>query len=136
MTSENVEIARRAYAAANQSPRPDFATVNALYHPDHELVSLFRFRQEASLCDASGFREWLAEADEAHGSRESTVDQAKAVGAERVLLVITFRAKGKRSGVPVEQQMGVVMTVRDGKIGRSETYPSVQEALEAVGPEE
>ena len=35
MSLENVEIVRRAMEAANRRPKPDFATVNDLYHPDH-----------------------------------------------------------------------------------------------------
>jgi hypothetical protein len=81
MSHENVEIVRRAIEAviqtpieaAIQTPTPDFATINALFHPDHELVSLFTL----------------------HGP--------------------------------------AVMTVRGGKIIRTETYPSPDEALEAVG---
>ncbi len=76
MSQENVEIARRAYEAANHRPKPDFATVNA---------------------------------------------------------VIAVRARGKHSGAPAEQRLGIVMTLRDGKVARSETYPSRAEALEAVG---
>jgi hypothetical protein len=39
MSEENVEIVRRATEAALRRP-PDWNTVNALYHPRHELISL------------------------------------------------------------------------------------------------
>ncbi|MDQ3671385.1 MAG: hypothetical protein M3364_02960, partial [Actinomycetota bacterium] len=45
------------------------------------------------------------------------LDESRALDEERVLLVHTMRAQGKRSGVPVEQRMGVVMTLRDGGDG-------------------
>ena len=133
MSRENVDIARRAHDAAARRPKPDFATVNALYHPDHEFLSLVTFRQSA-LTGARGFREFLANIDEAYESSwESRIEEASALDEERVLLVVVFRLRGKRSGVPVDQQMGIVVTVRDGKVVRTETYPSREEALQSVG---
>lgn len=136
MSEENVEIARRAQAAASRRPKPDFATVNALFHPDHEFVSLVRFRQ-GGLRGASGFREWLADIDDAYESSwDSRIEEARELDEERVLLVVVFFFRGKRSGASIEQRMGIVMTLRDGKVVRTETYPSPQEALEAVHPHE
>jgi ketosteroid isomerase-like protein len=133
VSQENVEIARRAHTAASRRPKPDFVTVNALYHPDHELVSLVRFRH-GGLRGARGFREWLTDMDEAYGpSREMRVDEARALDEERVLLAVVIGVQGRYSGAPVEQRMGIVMTLRDGRVMRTETYPSVEEALKAVG---
>jgi ketosteroid isomerase-like protein len=132
MSQENVEIARRAWTAASRRPKPDFATINALFHPDHELISLVRFRQ-TSPRGARGFREWLTDIDEAYGSSwEMRLDEARALDERRVLLASVTGLQGKRSGVPVEQRMGVVMTPRDGKVVCTETYRSVEEALEAM----
>jgi hypothetical protein len=33
-----VELVTRAIRAATARPKPDFATMNALFHPDHVLV--------------------------------------------------------------------------------------------------
>jgi hypothetical protein len=57
MSEENVEIARRAMTAAFQRPKPDFATVNALYHPDHELISGLSDVEGRSFPGIRGFRE-------------------------------------------------------------------------------
>ena len=40
MSQENVEIVRRAFEAICRKPKPDFETMNALYHPDHAFVPL------------------------------------------------------------------------------------------------
>lgn len=124
MSQENVEIVRRAFEAANRKPKPDFATVNALFHPDHELVSLVRFRTGDSLRGAQGFREWLSDIGEAYESWEARFEHAREVGEERVFLVATFSIQGRQSGLPYEQRMGIVSTVRGGKVVRTETYPS------------
>jgi ketosteroid isomerase-like protein len=130
---DHVEIARQAFQAALRKPKPDFETVNALFHPDHDLVSLMRFRSGPSLRGAEGFREWLKERDEAFGSWEAKLEKSKAIDAERALLVLSFGIQGRQSGVPYEQRMGVVVTVRNGKVIRTETYASPEEALEATG---
>src|SRR2546426_11731551 len=120
MSEANVEIVRRAYEAALRRPKPDFATVNALFHPNHELVSLVSFRQAGLLRGSRGFREWLTELDETYESSwEMRVDEARALEEGRVLLDVVFGVQGKRSGVPVEQRVGIVATLRDGKVVRT-----------------
>ena len=44
-----------------------------------------------------------------------------------------FHATGKESGVPVEARLAAVFVLSQGKILRGHTYPSREEALEAVG---
>ena len=39
MPAENIDIVRRGMQAAIRRPEPDYATLNELYDPDHELVS-------------------------------------------------------------------------------------------------
>jgi len=48
MSQANVEIVRRAYEAVIRKPKPDFATINDLYHPDHELISLISLPEGGS----------------------------------------------------------------------------------------
>ena len=72
MWEAHVEIARRAIESARRKPKPDFDTLNSLFHPDHEFISLIRFRRGKSLRGTDGFREWLTDWDEAWASwRES-----------------------------------------------------------------
>ena len=40
MSQENLDLVVRAMEAVLRRPKPDFETVNALYHPDHVLVPL------------------------------------------------------------------------------------------------
>jgi hypothetical protein len=42
-----------------------------------------------------------------------------------------FMGRSKRDGVPIEQLNAFVVTVRDGKVVRTETYSSSREAVEA-----
>jgi ketosteroid isomerase-like protein len=53
---------------------------------------------------------------------------------DRVLAIIPTRTHGKSSGVTLdEQRAACFVTVRGGKIVRTEVYPSPEEALEAAG---
>ncbi len=133
MSEENVEIVRRAFEAAWRRPKPDFATVNALFHPDHELFSLASRVEGGSHRGAQGFREFLGSLDEAFESWEGSVEQVRSIDKERVLVAVVLTARGKRDGVPVKQRLGFVVTVRDGKLTRTESYTSFEEALKAAG---
>ena len=55
------------------------------------------------------------------------------VGDDRVLLLGHIRWRGPASGAEVEAPVGLVMTLREGKVIRSMDYLSHEEALEAVG---
>jgi ketosteroid isomerase-like protein len=132
MSYENVEIARRAIEAVVRTPKPDFAAVNTLFDPDHELVSLTTLRGPA-MRGAHGFREWLTNTGDAFESWQARVEEVRAIDKTRVLVVLTFMIEGRGSGIPYDQQMGMVITVRGGRIIRTETYPTPDEALEALG---
>ncbi len=134
MSQENVEIVRRAFEAGWARPAPDFATVNVLFHPDHELFSSATSRVEGgSHPGAQGFREILGSLDEAFESWEGSVEQVRSIDKARVLVAALLTARGKRSGVPVKQRYWYVVTVRGAKLTRTEGYTSFEEALEAAG---
>jgi ketosteroid isomerase-like protein len=44
-----------------------------------------------------------------------------------VLVASAFAGQGKQGGVAIEQAQRLVVTVRDGKVVRTETYSSVDE---------
>ena|SRR5215207_6712992 len=133
MSEENVEIARAAIEAAIRRPRPDWETMNALFHPDHE----FRGR-EAGLegggghRGARGYREWLTSVSETL-EWEQTFAEATKIEHERVLAVIPTRFRGRQSGAETEQRIAAVVTVREGKVVRTELFQSPEQALEAAG---
>ena len=133
MSRENVEIVRRAYDAVTRRPKPDFATVNALYHPDHVLVAGISNVDGSSFRGAQGFREWLANMNEAFGSVETRIDAVQEIDSDRVLVDAVFSARGRAGGVPIERRTGQVVTVNQGRLMRTEVCPSHEQALEALG---
>jgi ketosteroid isomerase-like protein len=134
MSQENVELVRRAVAAIFRRPRPDFAAVNALYHPEHEQIPIeSRVEGRSRLRGARGFREFLDSSSETWEWWEASAEEVRDIGDDRVLVAGVFTALGKRGGVPVEERFAMVVTVHDGKVTRTETFSSPEEALKAVG---
>ena len=111
----------------------DLATVNALYDPEHELVTPLSRLEGTSFRGAAGFREWFTSRPEDWDEMAFRLDQATAIDDSRVLLATTFTGQSRRGGVPVEQEQGLIVTVHDGKVTRTEAFNSLDEARSAAG---
>ena len=133
MSQENVELVMRALTAAVAHPKPDFATMNALFHEDHLLVGdLQRDLGEAPVEGGAGYRAWFVESADVM-SWETDVESAVDVGRETVLAVGMTRFTGATSGVRQERRVWLVVTLAEGKIVRTEVFFDPAQALEAVG---
>jgi ketosteroid isomerase-like protein len=133
MSQENVGIVRRGIEAAYRRPKPDFATMNELFHPDHEFISLLDALEGGKRVGARGYRAWLLNAEDAV-EIESRLERVTEIDQDRVLAITPTSIRGKSSGVPLkEEQFACIVTLRGGKIIRTEVYPSPEKALEAVG---
>jgi ketosteroid isomerase-like protein len=132
MSQDNLEIARAAIEAAQRKPTPDYEAINTLFHPDHEFLPRDVGLEGGSHSGAQGYREWLTNASQAV-EWESTLAELREIDDERVLAVTPTKFRGTQSGAWTEQRNGVVLTMRKGKVVRTEVYRSPEEALEAVG---
>ncbi len=132
MSRENLDLVMRALRAVTRQPKPDFETINALYHSDHVLVSIMAAKLgEAEAVGARGYRAWFEEQEE-HMPFEMELEGAVDIAPNIVLAVLTVRFQGAASGAETEQRMWNVITVANGKIIRTEAYLDSREALEAV----
>ena len=133
MSEENVEIVRRGMEAATRRPKPDFATVNDLYHPDHEFISRQDALEGGVHRGARGYRDWRLNVEETV-PWEGSVDSVTEIDADRVLTITRTSFRGKSSGVQLpEEREASIVTVRGGKVIRTENYRSPEEALEIAG---
>jgi ketosteroid isomerase-like protein len=64
---------------------------------------------------------------------ESTVEDAVSAGHDRVLVTGRIKFTGSGGGVPVDQRFWVAMTLRDGKVIRSEVHTERDWAVTALG---
>ena len=141
MSQEELELATRAIRAVSARPKPDFATMNEVFHPDHVFIPVFRQLEGEEFHGARGAQQFFkrlgvhTEPSDAPVSWEgSDFGGAVDLGNHKVLVVTNARFQGSASGIEFKQRMWSVMTVRDGRIARTEVYTDPAEALEAVGP--
>jgi ketosteroid isomerase-like protein len=132
MAQGNVELARRALVAANRKPL-DLTEMQELFHPDHEFVSRVDALEGRSHDGVHGYRAWVARTEE-DVVWETRVESVREIDDERLLAVIPTSFRGRSSGVAMsDDQLAAIMTVRDGKVARTEVYGSAAEALRAAG---
>jgi ketosteroid isomerase-like protein len=81
---------------------------------------------------AAGFRDWLTVWNEASESWNMDIEEVTAIDSDRVVLVWAGTIRGKQSHAVVSQRGAAVMTVQDGKVTRTEMYPSPEQALQAA----
>jgi ketosteroid isomerase-like protein len=129
MSQENVEIVRRGYDAWN---RGDLDEWLAAFAPEGELHTTGQFPDQGVYRGRAGLERYWGEIHEAAEEPSVSVSDMRASG-DKVFAAATGRGRGKRSGVPVEQPIWFVSTIRDGLVVRVETYLDPSEALEAVG---
>ncbi len=132
MSEENVEIVRAAIEATMRRPNPDWATMNALFHPDHEFLPRDVGLVGGGVRGAQGYREWLTNISETM-EWEVTLAGVTEIDHDRVLAVMPTKFRGRQSGAKTEQRIAAVVTMREGKVVRTELFQSPEHAREAAG---
>lgn len=138
MSREELELVARAVRAANARPKPDFATMNEVFHPDHVFVPVTEQLDAQEYQGARGYQQFLQQevgnigASDAALSWDADFEGAVDAGNHKVITVSSVRFRGLASGVKFEQRMWWVMTVRDGRIVRTEAYTDPTEAFKAA----
>jgi ketosteroid isomerase-like protein len=132
MSREDVELVIRGMKAAGQRPKPDFATVNAVYAPDHVFIPFgAAILGEGEVRGGRGFKAWLDETGEVMPFSAET-DGAVDVAPRIVLAASTIHFQGASSGMGLDQRIWLLVIVTDGKITRTEAYLNPAKALEAL----
>ena len=131
MSEDNLQIVRRAWQAYQ---RGDMEALVAFWDPEvvYDLQH-FRTWPESSYRGVDGIRRFLTEWLEMWGEYEVDVEEILAAPHDRVVSLITHRAKGGKSGLPMVLPMAQIVTLRDGKMIRFDVYDDRSEALAAAG---
>lgn len=133
MSQENVEVVRKLFDAA---ARHDTDTLLDLYDP-YIVWDASRTERGAITGKVVQGREdllkWLREWYEPWENLDDILGELIDAGQQRVVSIMVQRGRGRASGVEVENRLGAVWTLQDGKVIRVVWFPSPQEALEAVG---
>jgi ketosteroid isomerase-like protein len=128
MSEENIEVIRRAFDAFN---RGDSEGVAAALAPGFEYVATGALVGAfGEYRGAEGFREFLdlfwEEFDEPKIQSREMID-----ADDGVLTWVTFRGRGRQSGVETSLDLWHMWTLQNGKAVRGRAFRSKREALEA-----
>jgi ketosteroid isomerase-like protein len=129
MAGSNVEAVRRMYDAAPSGENPE--PLRELLDPDVELIVHGKDPRAGRYEGAAGVREFFEGWFEAWERVEFDVERIEAVDDDRVAVDIHQRARGRGSGVEVENRPGQLWTFRDGRAVRWEIFPSFDDAVAA-----
>jgi ketosteroid isomerase-like protein len=130
MSRENVEVVRQGFEAMTTG---DIDDILAFVHPDFEVDIPPELSAEPDIYRGhAGVRRYFQSFQDAMSDIRFQPERVWDVG-DKVVVALRVTAKGKETGIPVEQQLAQVWTVRDGQAIKAETYPTQSEALEAVG---
>jgi hypothetical protein len=149
MSQENLEVAQRLYpgpldlVALLRDRNALEAALEPLAHPSFETVTAPRqiplsgagsedaLRQELYGVDGfvSGFGDWLS----AWETWVITPTDFLDVDENRVLVLLDIRARSKTHQVDMPVKGANLLTLRDGKLARLETFFGHEQALEAAG---
>ena len=121
MPEENVEVVRR-FLLLEVEEALAYADPDIVWNPAEESASQGHDAVRASLV------RWKSEWDD----YEMLPEEFEQVG-DRVVVAVSFRARGRASGIEVDGRLYDVYTVRDGKIVRMDQFTQRSEALEAAG---
>ena len=105
------------------------------YHPELEWHLPPQWLEDSVYTGHDGLRTlaalWTRNFDEYRWDIERIVDLG-----QRAVLLVYHRGRTKDEGVRVEQPLGLILQIRDDKIGRVDTFFSWPEALVAAGVED
>ena len=133
MSRENVEIVKAVFAAwQERNPRA------ALEHIDPDIEVDFTGHSGGNLSRIDVVRgteglqgmlsDWLADFESLEFHPQSFID-----AGESVIVWLRTTARGRKSGVPVEDVFAVVYTLRDGRIVRFRGYETLADATSDLG---
>jgi ketosteroid isomerase-like protein len=133
MSRETLELVTRAVSAVNRRPKPDFDTVNELFHEDHVFVSVVANRLgEGELRGGAGYKSFLDNMAEVMPF-EMEVEGAVDIAPDVVLVVSTVHTRAALTGIEDTVRMWTVITVANGRLVRTEVHLDPGEALRAAG---
>ena len=129
MAETNVDRLRAGYEALD---RGDVDTVRAFIHPEAEM------HDRPEIPDATTYVGWDGVVLSLRASRETFEDfhfvpERFFEHEDKIVVIIKMVGKGRTSGVPVEERIAHLWTIKDGLAVSLQAYTSSEDALEAAG---
>ena len=129
MSENDVERLRAGYEALD---RGDISAVQAFIHPEAEM------RDRPEIPDATTYVGWDGVLLSLRASRETFDDfhfvpERFLENEDKIVVILRMVGKGRASGVPVEEQIAHLWTIRDGLGVALQAFTSPADALEVAG---
>ncbi len=130
MSRENVEVVVEALRAFKATQRPTGLTT-----PDYvwDMSAFSGWPGRAQYHGPDEFMEFFAEWTEAYDGWDLDLEDARDAGGDRVVCAVRQRGRLRGADSWVELRFGVVYTVREGRLARTQVFDTPEEALQAVG---
>jgi ketosteroid isomerase-like protein len=130
MSQENLEVPRRLIDAYDRGDVPAFLE---LLDPDVEWIPIMAVLEGRVYRGPEGVRQWLGDLAGDWEYFQPVYEEYRDLG-DRVLVLGRWRARGRASGVELENQPAAwLYEIKDGKVVRMRTFTDRAEALEDVG---
>jgi ketosteroid isomerase-like protein len=128
MSQEDVETIHAGLAALN---RRDVEAMLGTLRPDVELVPARAVLEGSVYRGHDGLRRWLDDMREDWDEFRIDSYEARALDERRVLVVGSFHARGRSSGVMLDQPAAWVCEMDAGKVARIRFYEDADAAIAA-----
>ena len=132
MSQADVDTIRAGLAALN---RRDVDGMLATLQPDAELVPLRAVLEGIVYRGHEGLRRWLADMAEDWDDLRIDTDDVRALDDGRVLVLARFHARGKSSGVSLDQPAAWICELVEGKVARIRFFADADTALGTAAPQ-
>ena len=126
MSREDIDTIRGGLEALN---RRDVEAMLAALHDDVELVPVRAVLDGSVYRGHEGLRQWLADMGEDWDEFRIDSDEVRALGDGRILVLGRFHARGRTSGVVLDQPAAWVCEMAAGKVARMRFFPDADAAL-------
>ena len=128
VSEQNVEVVRQFYEAwsRDQYPGP-----MELTDPDVEYVNPGEAVEPGTHRGRSAFAEAIEKLLHSWEFWRAEIEEARPIG-DHVAVVVTYRTRGRGSGMDIEGRESALWTFRNGKVVRYEWFKGTEEALAAA----
>jgi uncharacterized protein len=125
MASENVERMRAAYEAVG---RGETDRIFDLMDPEVEISDRPEIPDPRTYRGHEGVAQALGQSDETFETLEFIPERFVEV-ENKIVVILLMRGRGRGSGVPVEDRIAHLWTLRDGRAYRLQVYSDPEEAV-------
>ena len=130
------DLARRFIDAHNHGAEAVLAGYDEFLDPEFEWCpAVVGGLEENSYRGYEGVRRYYADRDEAFEDSTIELVSLSVVAGDLLVLHIRSRGRGRASGAGLDEEVGLVWRLRDGRILKSRAYTSHAEALAAASEE-